>query len=103
NDINTVLPASVTSSGYSWTLPVGSGAKPWPGWGSVTGLLWQVSSRYDALNARLQKRFAHGLLAQASYTWSKSLDSGSNSLPTAYTNTVSNLPFFDPRLRRSVS
>jgi hypothetical protein len=103
NDINTVLPAAVTSAGYFWPLPVGSGAKPWPAWGSVTGLLWPVSSRYDALNARIQKRFTHGLLAQASYTWSKSLDSGSNSLPTEYTNTVSNLPYFDPRLRRSVS
>ena len=103
NDINTALPAAVTPAGYVWPAPAGSGAKPWPGFGSVTGLLWQVSSRYDALNASLQKRFSRGLLAQASYTWSKSLDSGSNSLPTAYTNTVSNLPFFDPRLRRSVS
>jgi hypothetical protein len=103
NDINTVLPASVTSAGYLWPVPVGSGAKPWPAWGSVTGLLWPVSSRYDALNARIQRHFSHGLLAQASYTWSKSLDSGSNSLPTAYSNTVSSLPYFDPRLRRSVS
>jgi len=103
NDINTALPATVTSAGYTWPVPVGSGAKPWPGWGSVTGLLWQVSSRYDALHARLQKRAGHGLFVQASYTWSKSLDSGSNSLPTAYTNTVSTLPYFDPRLRRSVS
>jgi hypothetical protein len=103
NDINTVLPAAVTSSGYLWPIPVGSGAKPWPSWGSVTGLLWQVSSRYNALNAKIQTRLGNGLLAQASYTWSKSLDSGSNSLPTAYTNTVSNLPYFDPRLRRSVS
>jgi hypothetical protein len=103
NDINAVLPAGITSSGYLWPVPVGSGAKPWPAWGSVIGVLWPVSSAYDALNARLQKRFGHGLLVQASYTWSKSLDSGSNSLPTAYTNTVSNLPYFDPRLRRSVS
>jgi hypothetical protein len=103
NDINTALPASVNSSGYFWPVPIGSGAKPWPSWGSVTGVFWPASSRYDALNARLQKRFGHGLLAQASYTWSKSLDSGSNSLPTAYANTVSNLPYFDPRLRRSVS
>jgi hypothetical protein len=103
NDINTVLPASVTSSGYFWPVPIGSGAKPWPSWGTVTGVFWPVSSSYDALTARLQKRFSHGLLAQASYTWSKSLDSGSNSLPTAYSNTVSNLPYFDPRLRRSVS
>ena len=103
NDINTVLPASVTSSGYFWPVPIGSGAKPWPSWGSVTGVFWPVSSSYNALNARLQKRFGHGLLAQASYTWSRSLDSGSNSLPTAYSNTVSNLPYFDSRLRRSVS
>jgi hypothetical protein len=103
NDINTVLPTAVTSAGYFWPVPIGSGAKPWPAWGNVTGLLWPVSSRYDALNARLQRHFSHGLLAQASYTWSKSFDSGSNSLPTEYTNTLSNLPYFDPRLRRSVS
>ena len=65
--------------------------------------MWQVSSTYDALNARLQKRWSHGLFAQASYTWSKSLDIGSNSLPTAYVNTISNLPYFAPRLLRSVS
>lgn len=103
NDINTVLPVSVTSAGYFWPVPIGSGTKPWPSWGAVTGVFWPVSSSYNALNARLQKRFSHGLLAQASYTWSKSLDSGSNSLPTAYSNTVSNLPYFDPRLRESVS
>jgi hypothetical protein len=103
NDINTVPPASVNSSGYIWPTPRGSGTKPWPAWGSVTGVMWQVSSRYDALNARLRRSFAHGLLAQVSYTWSKSIDIGSNSLPTAYTNTVSNLPFFDLRALRSVS
>jgi hypothetical protein len=103
NDINTVLPAAVTPSGFTWPTPAGSGAKPWPKWGNVTGVLWSDSSAYDALAARVFRRFHHGLLAQASYTWSRSIDSGSNSLPTAYTNTVSNLPYFDPRLRRSVS
>jgi hypothetical protein len=103
NDINTIAPASVNRSGYIWPVPQGSGTKPWPSWGSVTGVMWQVSSTYDALNARLRRSFAHGLLAQVSYTWSKSIDIGSNSLPTAYRNTVSNLPFFDPRALRSVS
>jgi hypothetical protein len=103
NDINTVLPTSLTSAGYFWPVPVDSGTKPWPVWGNVTGVMWPVSSEYDALNARIQKRFSHGLLAQASYTWSRSIDSGSNSLQTEFTNTVSNLPYFDPRLRRSVS
>ena len=103
NDINTVPPRAITPAGYVWPVPRGSGSKPWPGWGNVTAVLWEVSSVYDTLHARLEKRFAHGMTAQMSYTWSKSLDFGSNSLPTAYTNTVSNLPIFDPRLLRSVS
>ena len=103
NDINTVPPAALTPGGYVWPVPRGSGIKPWPGWGNVTAILWEDSSVYDALLAKLEKRLARGLSAQASYTWSKSLDTGSNSLPTAYTNTISNLPIFDPRLIRSVS
>lgn len=103
NDINTVPPAELIPEGYVWPTPRGSGAKPWPNWGNVTAVLWQVSSIYDALFAKLERRFQHGLMAQAAYTWSKSLDTGSNSLPTAYSNTVSNLPIFNARLRRSVS
>jgi hypothetical protein len=103
NDINTVPPTALTPTGYLWPVPRGSGSKPWPGWGNVTAVLWEVSSVYDALHARLEKRFVHGLTGQMSYTWSKGLDIGSNSLPTAYTNTVSNLPIFNPHLLRSVS
>jgi hypothetical protein len=102
-DINTVPPAAATSQGYVWPTPRGSGVKPWPTWGNVTAVMWQVSSAYNAFPVRLQKRLSHGLLVQVSYTWSKSLDTGSNSLMTAYTNTVSNLPVFDPRLRKAVS
>ena len=102
-DINTVPPAEETPQVYVWPTPRGSGVKPWPGWGNVTAVLWQVSSTYSALPLRLQKRLSHGLLVQGSYTWSKSLDTGSNSLMTAYTNTLSNLPVFDPRLLKAVS
>jgi hypothetical protein len=102
-DINTVPPADDTLQGYVWPTPRGSGVKPWPRWGNVTAVIWQVSSTYNALPVRLQKGLSHGLLVQGSYTWSKSLDTGSNSLMTAYTNTISNLPVFDPRLRRGVS
>jgi Carboxypeptidase regulatory-like domain len=103
SDINTVPPAENTAEGYVWPTPRGSGVKPWPAWGAVTAVMWQVSSDYDALPVRLQKRLSHGLLLQGSYTWSKSLDTGSNSLMTPYTNTVANLPAFDSRLRRAVS
>jgi hypothetical protein len=103
SDFNTVPPAENTAAGYVWPTPRGSGVKPWPNWGTVTAVMWQVSSDYNALHVRLQKRLSHGLLVQGSYTWSKSLDTGSNSLMTPYTNTVANLPVFDPRLRRAVS
>ena len=102
-DINTVPPAEHTPEGYVWPTPRGSGVKPWPAWGTVNAVMWEVSSTYSALPVRLQKRLSHGLLVQGSYTWSKSLDTGSNSLMTAYTNTATNLPVFDSRLRRGVS
>jgi hypothetical protein len=102
-DINTVPPAEHKPEGYVWPTPRDSGVKPWPTWGTVTAVMWQVSSDYDSLPVRLQKRLSHGLFVQGSYTWSKSLDTGSNSLMTPYTNTVANLPVFDPRLRRAVS
>ena len=103
NDINTVPPASITGSAYIWPTPVGSGIRPWPTWGTVTAVMWQAGSSYNALQARLRKDFNRGVVAQLSYTWSKSLDTASNSLPTAYTNTVSNLPYFAPKLLRSYS
>lgn len=103
SDINTALPSASTPSGYVWPSPRGSGPKPWPAWGSVTGIFWDSLSAYEALSIRLQKSLARGLSARASYTWSKSLDTSSGSVPTAYTNTISSLPYFDSRLLKAVS
>jgi len=102
-DINTVAPAADTPLGYVWPTPRGSGVKPWPAWGNVTAVMWEVSSTYNSLPVRVQKRLSRGLFLQGAYTWSKSLDTGSNSLMTAYTNTLSNLPVFNPRLRKAPS
>jgi Carboxypeptidase regulatory-like domain/TonB dependent receptor len=102
-DINTVPPSVDTPLGYIWPTPRGSGEKPWPAWGNVTAVMWEVSSTYNSLPVRVQKHLSRGLFIQGSYTWSKSLDSGSNSLQTAYTNTLSNLPVFDPRLTKGPS
>ena len=102
SDTNTVQPTH-TPAGYVWPLPQGSGTKPLPTVGNLTSIFWQVSSDYDALRLRVQKRLAHGLQILGVYTWSKSLDTGSASIQTAYTNSVSSLPLFDPRLRRGPS
>lgn len=103
NDINTATPQSSSVLGYFWPTPRGTGAKPWPSWGIVTGVMWNASSTFNAFSAAMTRRYRRGLQLQLSYSWSKSLDIGSNSLPTAYTNTVSNLPYFAQRLLRSVS
>jgi hypothetical protein len=101
-DINTVQPVH-TSAGYLWPSPQGSGTKPLPTVGNGSAILWQVSNAYDALRLRVQKRLSHGWQVLGVYTWSKALDTGSASIQTAYTNSVSNLPIFDPRLRRGPS
>ncbi len=102
SDINDVQP-TLTPAGYVWPLPQGSGTKPLPTVGNVTALFWQVSSTYDALRMRVQKRLAHGWQVQGAYTWSKSLDTSSASIQTAYTNSVSSLPIFDSHLRKAPS
>jgi hypothetical protein len=102
SDINTVQPTA-TPAGYVWPSPQGSGVKPLPTVGNVTALFWQVSSTYQALRTRVQKKLAHGWQLQGSYTWSKSLDTASNSIQTAYTNTVSSLPLFDSHIRKAPS
>ncbi len=102
SDINTVAPTA-TSSGYVWPSPRGSGHKPLPGIGNATAIFYQVSSTYDALRARVTRQFGHGMQVQGAYTWSKSLDTGSNSFQTAFTNSVSTLPLFDSHIRKAPS
>jgi hypothetical protein len=46
---------------------------------------------------------ARGWQVQGAYTWAKSLDTGSASIQTAYTNTISSLPLFDARVRKAPS
>ncbi len=102
SDANTVQP-TLTAQGYEWPIPIGSGKKLNPNVGIITPVFWQVSSSYQALQARVLKRMSHGLQIQGSYTWAKSLDSNSESGNTAYANSMTNIPIFDPRVRRGLS
>ena len=86
-----------------WPAVRGSGARINPNVGAISPLVWQVSSVYDALQVRLRKRLSRGVQIQGAYTFAKSLDTGSASVQTAFTNTVSSLPLFDPKLRRGPS
>jgi len=103
DDVNTVQPV-LTPQGYQFPSPRASGTLLNPAAGQISALLWQVPSSYNALNAQVTRRFAHGFQAQGSYTWAKSIDTGSSSIAgDTFGNSVSSLPLFDPRLRRGLS
>ena len=103
-DVNIVLPASQTSTGYFWPVPAGSGTRVNPNAGQISALLWNSSSVYDALQVRLVRRMAKNLQFGASYTWSKSIDTSSSSaVGNQFLNSIQNLPWFDTRLNRGLS
>ena len=103
-DMSIVLPTSHTSAGYFWPTPAGSGTRVNPNAGQITGVLWDGSSFYDALQTRLVRQMTKGLQFGASYTWAKSIDTSSASVAgNQFLNSVFNLPWFDIRLNRGLS
>jgi hypothetical protein len=98
-----IVQPTATPQGYVWPTPVGSGKIANPNFGIITPTLWQVSSSYNSLQTRVSKRMRHGFQVQGSYTWAKSLDTNSEATTTAFTNSLTNLPLFDPRVRRGLS
>jgi hypothetical protein len=55
-----------------------------PNFGSIPLLVTDAQSFYNSGQLSLYKRFSHGLLLQASYTYSKSIDDQSGALPSDY-------------------
>jgi hypothetical protein len=71
--------------------------------GQIRPSFFSVSSHYSALQAQLLKSFSHGLQAEASYTWGKCIDSGSNGdIGDPYQNSPSSLIFFAPGSRNGL-
>lgn len=102
-DANMVLP-TLTSQGYVWPTPVGSGTVINPKLGQISALFWDNSSIYHALQLRVAKRMGHGFQIGGSYTWSKSIDDGSSTLAgDALANAIGSPPFFAPSLTRGPS
>ncbi|HKW66339.1 MAG TPA: TonB-dependent receptor [Terriglobales bacterium] len=107
DDSAIVLPIAKTPEGYLWPLPPTNGSLlPTlnPNFGRVPGTFWNSDSIYHGMELQLQKRMSHGLQAEASYTWSRSIDTASGSTDgDQFQNGISSLFFFDPRLRRGPS
>lgn len=51
--------------------------RPFPQWGTALSMDSYVLSNYHSLQTKAQKRYSHGGSLLASYTWSKSIDTGS--------------------------
>jgi hypothetical protein len=86
-DANGVIPA-FTSQGLVWPCAgvitngicskPGGGVRFNPTYGQIDGQVWNGSSSYHALLLSGRHRFSRGLEAQISFTWSRSLDTGSS-------------------------
>ena len=103
-DANIVLPISQSSGEYLWPTPAGSGNRVNPNAGQITGLLWDSSSFYDALQIHVVRHMSKGLQFGASYTWAKSIDTSSASaVGSQFLNSIQNLPWFDMGVNRGLS
>jgi len=90
-------------------LPTGTTAAPVPSTvfnpfvGQIRPTFFSTSSHYSALEAQINKRMGHGLQGQASYTWGKCIDAGSNGdIGDPYQNSPSSLIFFAPGSRNGL-
>ncbi len=100
NDFNGVLPAATPQG---WTWPAKRGTVLNPGVGQISGTLWDSDSEYEAFQAQLTRHLLRGLQGTVSYTYGKSIDSGSSSLAIdTFTNSAPRL-WFDPREGRGPS
>ncbi len=67
--------------------------RPIPGFRSISAVLPEGRSNYNALQIKLEKRFSHGLYFLNSFTWSRAKDNGSQVLeePNGNTGTPQNV------------
>jgi TonB dependent receptor len=96
NDMDMVLP-TLTSAGYLWPFPVGSGTEFNTSVGSIRPTTWGGSSSYSGLQTQLRKQMTHGILAQASYTFGKCIDYGSAAqVGDPFLNSITSFNWLDP-------
>jgi hypothetical protein len=72
--------------------------------GSIGRLHYEGNSYYHALEFAVQKPMSHGVQFQTSFTWGKSMDTGSAAgHGDQFSNSLSSLPYYDLRLLRTRS
>jgi hypothetical protein len=103
DDADLVLP-TLTSAGYVWPRPIGSGTVLNPNASSIRFLNWGGSSFFDALEVGITKKMSHGLQFQSSFTWGKSIDDDSGVIAgDTFSNAFPSPYWFDLRTVRALS
>jgi hypothetical protein len=116
DDINTTLPLTpLNASGpvYPGYLPAtdpNAGAPDPRGnplnatAGQISTVTWGGDAHYHALQAKLTARAGSKFQSQLSYTWGKSIDTGSATVGgDTFLNSISSLPYFNAAIRRGPS
>jgi hypothetical protein len=101
DDGNIVIP-TLTPAGYLFPATVAAPINP--SIGDISYLTWGGNSSFNGLELGILKRMTRGLQVQGSFTWGKSLDTGSASIGgDTFTNAPSSLPWYDLKAIRGLS
>jgi len=75
-----------------------------PNYGTIRGVFFDGMSYYNALEVHVIKRMSHGLQVGGSFTWGKSIDTGSSShVGNDFANSIAALPWWNMGLNRGLS
>lgn len=101
-DQNMVLP-TLTSAGYLWPFPVGSGTRLNPSVGALSSVFYDADSTYEDLEAQLTKSMSHGVQLKGAYTWGKCIDNSSSRIANdTFLNSLANMMYFNKAMRRGL-
>ncbi|MBW4028805.1 MAG: TonB-dependent receptor [Acidobacteria bacterium] len=104
DDADIVIP-TLQNGTYYFPQPTASGTQINPNVGRIDRLATDADSYYHGMLVGVEKKLSHGVQVQGSYTWQKSIDTGSSTIAgDQFSNSPTSLPFwFDPRSRRGQS
>jgi hypothetical protein len=98
DDFDMVIPTH-TSAGWLWPANDTPQQRINPNFGIIRGMMWNTSSRYDAVQFNVQKRFSHGFQFGGNYTYSKSMDNDSATIAgDAFSNSITTWFWFAPSI-----
>jgi hypothetical protein len=104
DDGDIVLPTLTPEGRWLFFNPVPNGTKINPQFGSIGRLTYEGNSYFHALELAVQKAMSHGIQFQTSFTWGKSMDTGSAAgHGDQFSNSISSLPYYDLRMLRTRS